>query len=148
MIRRPPRSTRTDTLLPYTTLFRSILIDSLSQFDTTRFYHTRAIDIDMPGLRYETPDSFYYMSFDRLQIATLYKRLTLSGFKYAPRMSKAEYFKRKQAAKDMAVLAFPTIRLEDIDLQRFVRSQKLYAGSLHIDSGTVAIANEIGRAHV
>src|SRR3546814_13592053 len=26
MIRRPPRSTRTDTLLPYTTLFRSIAI--------------------------------------------------------------------------------------------------------------------------
>src|SRR3546814_19708159 len=26
MIRRPPRSTRTDTLVPYTTLFRSILI--------------------------------------------------------------------------------------------------------------------------
>src|SRR3546814_11162207 len=27
MIRRPPRSTRTDTLFPYTTLFRSILIN-------------------------------------------------------------------------------------------------------------------------
>src|SRR3546814_11278990 len=27
MIRRPPRSTRTDTLFPYTTLFRSIVID-------------------------------------------------------------------------------------------------------------------------
>src|SRR3546814_3895779 len=27
MIRRPPRSTRTDTLFPYTTLFRSILDD-------------------------------------------------------------------------------------------------------------------------
>src|SRR3546814_12535068 len=27
MIRRPPRSTRTDTLLPYTTLFRSIAAD-------------------------------------------------------------------------------------------------------------------------
>src|SRR3546814_1072199 len=27
MIRRPPRSTRTDTLLPYTTLFRSVLVD-------------------------------------------------------------------------------------------------------------------------
>src|SRR3546814_20676415 len=26
MIRRPPRSTRTDTLFPYTTLFRSLLI--------------------------------------------------------------------------------------------------------------------------
>src|SRR3546814_16316558 len=29
MIRRPPRSTRTDTLFPYTTLFRSILSVSL-----------------------------------------------------------------------------------------------------------------------
>src|SRR3546814_17029363 len=27
MIRRPPRSTRTDTLFPYTTLFRSVLSD-------------------------------------------------------------------------------------------------------------------------
>src|SRR3546814_13712187 len=27
MIRRPPRSTRTDTLFPYTTLFRSLLSD-------------------------------------------------------------------------------------------------------------------------
>src|SRR3546814_1506063 len=26
MIRRPPRSTRTDTLFPYTTLFRSVLL--------------------------------------------------------------------------------------------------------------------------
>src|SRR3546814_9778723 len=28
MIRRPPRSTRTDTLFPYTTLFRSLIIFS------------------------------------------------------------------------------------------------------------------------
>src|SRR3546814_7204608 len=27
MIRRPPRSTRTDTLFPYTTLFRSVLLN-------------------------------------------------------------------------------------------------------------------------
>src|SRR3546814_14130245 len=29
MIRRPPRSTRTDTLFPYTTLFRSLVIGAL-----------------------------------------------------------------------------------------------------------------------
>src|SRR3546814_6847836 len=29
MIRRPPRSTRTDTLFPYTTLFRSLVVLSL-----------------------------------------------------------------------------------------------------------------------
>src|SRR3546814_17544519 len=30
MIRRPPRSTRTDTLFPYTTLFRSISVNDLA----------------------------------------------------------------------------------------------------------------------
>src|SRR3546814_11162014 len=30
MIRRPPRSTRTDTLFPYTTLFRSVTITAFS----------------------------------------------------------------------------------------------------------------------
>src|SRR3546814_3515689 len=29
MIRRPPRSTRTDTLFPYTTLFRSFIVDAV-----------------------------------------------------------------------------------------------------------------------
>src|SRR3546814_4664764 len=35
MIRRPPRSTRTDTLFPYTTLFRSLVVagDQLQQVD-------------------------------------------------------------------------------------------------------------------
>src|SRR3546814_18237320 len=33
MIRRPPRSTRTDTLFPYTTLFRSMLRKELSATD-------------------------------------------------------------------------------------------------------------------
>src|SRR3546814_18636212 len=32
MIRRPPRSTRTDTLFPYTTLFRSLLHFTLRDF--------------------------------------------------------------------------------------------------------------------
>src|SRR3546814_4437265 len=31
MIRRPPRSTRTDTLFPYTTLFRSLALSSTAQ---------------------------------------------------------------------------------------------------------------------
>src|SRR3546814_14039633 len=37
MIRRPPRSTRTDTLFPYTTLFRSLLARQHYQNFTARF---------------------------------------------------------------------------------------------------------------
>lgn len=142
-------SKRTDSTVNETALnnlnvkVTDMLIDSLSQFDSTRFFHTRAVDVDVPGFRYETPDSFYYVSFDRLQLASGKKQLTLKGLKYAPRMSRAEFYKRKQQAKDMSIIVFPLIRLENIDLQRLVQSQRIYAGSLHLDSGTVSISNDL-----
>src|SRR3546814_1845716 len=39
MIRRPPRSTRTDTLFPYTTLFRSPILRKLNQISLRSFVH-------------------------------------------------------------------------------------------------------------
>src|SRR3546814_7280870 len=36
MIRRPPRSTRTDTLFPYTTLFRSPVVEAARVVDLAR----------------------------------------------------------------------------------------------------------------
>src|SRR3546814_19013539 len=48
MIRRPPRSTRTDTLFPYTTLFRSVTppfqLDDDNLSETTRLTH-RVLDL-------------------------------------------------------------------------------------------------------
>src|SRR3546814_5944897 len=40
MIRRPPRSTRTDTLFPYTTLFRSRQLTLFFQFFSSLLHHT------------------------------------------------------------------------------------------------------------
>src|SRR3546814_16747102 len=46
MIRRPPRSTRTDTLLPYTTLFRSVPLDLQTDRPDTFHGDLRAKRID------------------------------------------------------------------------------------------------------
>src|SRR3546814_9684706 len=43
MIRRPPRSTRTDTLFPYTTLFRSC---RLHAFDPRPFFQYQAFAVE------------------------------------------------------------------------------------------------------
>src|SRR3546814_15254945 len=64
MIRRPPRSTRTDTLFPYTTLFRSGLVEIFErrarQFELPRgFKADRPIAArqrdDMPALDHRFP---------------------------------------------------------------------------------------------
>src|SRR3546814_17989697 len=53
MIRRPPRSTRTDTLFPYTTLFRSegvvARVEVLAPLQQQRRYPRRVIAVEAPG---------------------------------------------------------------------------------------------------
>src|SRR3546814_17654233 len=54
MIRRPPRSTRTDTLFPYTTLFRSLTTDAVVARELAL--------VDEPGvveLLQEDPDALF-----------------------------------------------------------------------------------------
>src|SRR3546814_15816891 len=52
MIRRPPRSTRTDTLFPYTTLFRSALeplVEQVGVEDRQRLGQEQALVDDRPA---------------------------------------------------------------------------------------------------
>src|SRR3546814_15896265 len=53
MIRRPPRSTRTDTLFPYTTLFRSLVVESEAgcgiDFDDDEYRDAGARIVDSAG---------------------------------------------------------------------------------------------------
>src|SRR3546814_13384698 len=60
MIRRPPRSTRTDTLFPYTTLFRShflgfhrelLLAEIVAEGIGLRLHHREAVGIGLLGGR-------------------------------------------------------------------------------------------------
>src|SRR3546814_8241095 len=59
MIRRPPRSTRTDTLFPYTTLFRSLLLVDLQlvEFvDDEELYLVQILARECPFLREDEYD--------------------------------------------------------------------------------------------
>src|SRR3546814_8385240 len=79
MIRRPPRSTRTDTLVPYTTLFRSFSVrnagtgfdlHSLSQASlVTRVVIKRARSCRAPGFRRSEEHTYELQSLMRISYA-------------------------------------------------------------------------------
>src|SRR3546814_5657719 len=67
MIRRPPRSTRTDTLFPYTTLFRSLTVPqgdarSLAALEDSHglAFHELAQRIDAAQLQYGVAHSGFH----------------------------------------------------------------------------------------
>src|SRR3546814_14580199 len=62
MIRRPPRSTRTDTLFPYTTLFRS-------EREVTMLLGKRVVSVD-PAAHHVTTDGGETIGYGKLVWAT------------------------------------------------------------------------------
>src|SRR3546814_12380047 len=72
MIRRPPRSTRTDTLFPYTTLFRSVMVAVIKAVPplVTKFSERApAIEKDLK----ELPKEKQLSDFDDKQLGKLAK---------------------------------------------------------------------------
>src|SRR3546814_5428261 len=58
MIRRPPRSTRTDTLFPYTTLFRSDWLDNAHLVVHEHYGHKQGLIVYQLGKPVEIDPSF------------------------------------------------------------------------------------------
>src|SRR3546814_8348831 len=73
MIRRPPRSTRTDTLFPYTTLFRSDIATTPSLRMYTQFY------ADHEGKPAFPVDSAYDVLSGKLPLARYKDKIVLVG---------------------------------------------------------------------
>src|SRR3546814_11394814 len=71
MIRRPPRSTRTDTLVPYTTLFRSVTAHRSAQLAVyqnetlARLYRERVAAVQAAELQVATRSSAFALTFAR-----------------------------------------------------------------------------------
>src|SRR3546814_17776700 len=67
MIRRPPRSTRTDTLFPYTTLFRSHVGDVIDN-DAVDFFGHALVEAPVSGFHVKDRDAAA-LRWDRSQCA-------------------------------------------------------------------------------
>src|SRR3546814_14561599 len=100
MIRRPPRSTRTDTLLPYTTLFRSTPKPDTSEPRSAkpkRKGETPTLTDDLTGKFLRVGNALYRTSDDKKPIARLERdRLKTSNIDALPdivRIAKANGWK-------------------------------------------------------
>lgn len=141
----------TDTVSQGTTLnqinlrIRDILIDSLSQYDSTRFYHTKSIDLAMPGAEYHTADSLYAFGFEHVHVRTSgsSNEVTIAGFKLTPRVNRSTFYQTVGYAKAMLELSFDTINIQDIDMPQFARTQRVHARAMRLPEGRVAVFNDI-----
>src|SRR3546814_10888406 len=76
MIRRPPRSTRTDTLFPYTTRFRSKRVEAFREQDgASQHYYPGTPDGSRPGIYYAHLSDMNSMPKTELEVIAYHEGL-------------------------------------------------------------------------
>lgn len=116
-----------------------IQIDSAAALDTSRFYYTRGVDVTLHDYKIATPDSMYLAELKQIYFSTAKREIILDGVNFTPRYNHTDFYKVLGTSADIFTLKFKKIAITDIDLQRFLRDQKLYAGSMDIDKANVEI---------
>ncbi|UIR55837.1 hypothetical protein LZQ00_16445 [Sphingobacterium sp. SRCM116780] len=135
---------------------QDVLVDSTSISDESRFYHTKMIDIEVPGFTYKTADGFYKVDFDKLKINTRDRNILLTKVVYQPILNKSAFYKKKGKGGSYIVMKFDTVRFESFDFKKLLRDKKIYATKTQLKNGLLEIysdkhyqskpVNKIGRS--
>ncbi len=116
-----------------------VVIDSLSGDDPSRFYYTKGIDVTLHDYHIATPDGLYRADVKKIYFSTAERKIMLDKASFIPRYNQADFYKQTGVTGDIFTLKFKRIAINDIDLQRFLRNQKLYAGKMDITNPDVDI---------
>ncbi|TAH03773.1 MAG: hypothetical protein EAZ15_02250 [Sphingobacteriales bacterium] len=118
-----------------------ILVDSISQNDSSRLYYTKSIDIKLEGYKIATPDSLYFVNVDSLNFSSSKNILTVSKFKLEPRMGANAFYRKVNYAKDYFNLTFNKLVFRNIDFDLFLKQQKFKAETFNITKANISVYN-------
>lgn len=116
-----------------------VLIDETSEQDSSRLFYTKMVDLSLPGFEYDLPDGFYRAKFDHLKLNTEQRDLIISKVSFAPRMSKSDFFKKQGKKVTMAIMKLDTLKIEGLDIARFLDENKVYAKEATLKNGSVSL---------
>ncbi|RCH53739.1 hypothetical protein DJ568_15990 [Mucilaginibacter hurinus] len=118
-----------------------IFVDSLSAQDSSRFYYTKGIEVTVNNYEINTPDNLYEARVKKIFFSTVNRQIKLDNISFLPRYNKSEFYKKRGTPGDIFSLKFKDIDIKDINLQLFLREQKLYAGAIDLNKADVEIYN-------
>jgi len=118
---------------------KDLLLDSLSQYDTTRFYYTKDISFELTGYKSLSKDKMYTMKVDTITGSAIGKTVKIIGFKMIPTYPEMQFSKINKVQKDRYSLSFEEFKFSGVDFIKLNTEGRLHAQSLKIGPAKVAI---------
>ncbi|MBC7616792.1 MAG: hypothetical protein H7202_12075 [Pedobacter sp.] len=118
---------------------KDVLIDSLSQYDTTRVLHSKNIGFELNGYRSITKDKMYTLKIDSVNGSINSRTLKIKGLKLIPMYPDLTFSRKYSMQKDRYDLNFSAIDMIGVDFIKLNTEGSLYAKHLKIGPAKVAV---------
>ncbi|MBE9598912.1 hypothetical protein [Pedobacter sp. MC2016-24] len=118
---------------------KELLIDSLSQYDTTRFYYAKDVNFELTNLRSTGKDKMYTMKVDTIQGSATGKTIRVTGFQMIPLYPDLTFTRKYKYGKDRYDMKFDHIEFEGINFVKLNTDAELEARVLKIGPAKVGI---------
>lgn len=118
---------------------KDFLVDSLSQFDSTRFYYAKDIGFELIGYRSVSKDKMYTMKVDTIKGSATGKAIHITGLQMIPMYPDLEFSRKYTYGKDRYDLKFNKISFTGVDFAGLNSDGNLHAEALKIGPAKVNI---------
>lgn len=118
---------------------KELLIDSLSQYDSTRFYYAKDVDFELTNLRSTGKDKMYTMKVDTIKGSATGKTIRITGFQMIPLYPDLTFTRKYKYGKDRYDMKFDHIDFEGINFMKLNTDAELEARVLRIGPAKVGI---------
>ena len=116
-----------------------LLIDSVSQFDSSRLYYTRDIYAELMGYNTITLDKNYSVQIKELRASTAGAYFRMNGIRVVPRFGEMEFSRRFKFQKPRYTVNIEDLQLNKIDYELLNRERRISASSLILSRANLSI---------
>ena len=116
-----------------------LLIDSASQFDQSKLYHTEDVSIRLENYAYQTPNGMYDVNFKEFTASTRSKMAKVTGLRLNPRYGEMQFTGKLKHRKGRYDLRVDEVFLEDINYKAFNTDRRLIASRLTVSNSNANI---------
>jgi len=118
---------------------KDLLIDSLSQFDKTRLYHTRDIFAELNSYKSVTADSNYTIQIKQFTASTAKGYARVTGFQLLPKLGEMEFSRKFSVQKNRFTVKIEEMILNKIDYNMLNLNRRLVASRLTLKKTNASI---------
>ncbi len=120
---------------------KEVLIDSLSEKDTSRFYSSKNMVFRVRNYKLATSDSLYYLSVKDVYFSSRKRQVIFNHIAFTPRYNKVAFYHKVKFSKDRYDLKFNTVSIDHIDLKKVFEQQQLFSTTANISNANIEVYN-------